>query len=136
MGDFVAEHGSLQVGGAKVYAAAHASIDDLLGRVGEPLKGPCRTGFVAESVEGNLVGAEEVLERLHERRGRAAVARWVVRKGRCEQRRRVADRGCWGDKGQPRGVGLGCGVAVGVGLADRRDWTPELPIVLVVPAAD
>src|SRR2546429_1531616 len=37
---------------------------------------------------------------------------------------------------QPRRVGLGVRVAVGVGFSDRRYRPPELPIVLVVPAAD
>ena len=72
--DLIAKHRSLHVGGAEVNARPHASLDDLLDRVGEPLKVPCRTGFVAEGAEANLVGTEEVLERLHERRGRAAVA--------------------------------------------------------------
>ena len=99
-----------------------------LSRVREAVKAPRRTGFVAERAEGNLVGAEEVLERLHERRGRAAVARGVVGEGRREERRRVADRCRWVEQRQPRRVGLGRRVAVGVGLADRRDRTPELPV--------
>ena len=136
MGDFVAEHGSLHVGGAKVYAAPHASVDDLLGRVGEPLKGPCRTGFVAERAEGNLVCAEEVLECVHERGRRGGVPRGVVREGRREERWQVADRCRWVEQRQPRRIGLGVRVAVGVGFPDRRYRPPELPIILVVPAAD
>ena len=95
VGDLLAEHGSLHVGGAEVDAGPHSSVDDLLGRVREPVEAPRRTGFVAERAEGNLVGAEEVLERLHERRGRAAVARGVVGEGRREEGRRVADRCRW-----------------------------------------
>jgi hypothetical protein len=95
MGDLLAEHRSLHISSAEVDTGPHASIDDLLERVGEPLKAPCRTGFVAERAETNLVGTEEVLERLHKRRGRAAVARWAVREGRREEQRRVADRCRW-----------------------------------------
>jgi hypothetical protein len=86
MGDLLAEHRSLHVGGAKVDAAPYSGVDDLIQRVGEALEAPRGTGFVAEGAEGDLVGAEEVLERVndctHYRRcvprggqGRAAVAR-------------------------------------------------------------
>ena len=72
--DLIAKHRSLYIGGAEVDPGPHSGVDDLLGRVREPLKVPCRTGFVAERAEANLVGTKEVLERLYERRGRAAVA--------------------------------------------------------------
>src|SRR5439155_20590155 len=102
----------------------------------EPVEAPRGTGFVAEGAEANLVGAEEVLERVDERTGRAGVARGVVREGRREESRRVADRCRWVEQRQPSRIGYGVRVAVGVRLADRRDRTPELPVVLVVPAAD
>ena len=95
VGDLLAEHGALHVGGAEVDAGPYSSVNDLLGRVREAVEAPRRAGFVAERAEGNLVGAEEVLERLYERRGRAAVARWVVREWRREEGWRVADRCCW-----------------------------------------
>ena len=73
VGDLIAEHRTLHIGSAEVDAGPDSGVDDLLKRVGEPLKGSCRTGFVAEGAEANLVGTEEVLERVHERTGRAAV---------------------------------------------------------------
>src|SRR5882762_2865967 len=124
VGDLLAEPGSLLVGGAEMDASPHSGVDDLLERVREPVEAPRGTGFVAEGAEGDPVGAEEVLERVHERSGRAGVAR------------RVADRCRWVEQRQPSGVGLSGRIAVGVGLANRRDRTPELPVVLVVPAAD
>src|SRR5207237_1344047 len=92
VGDFIAERGSLRVGGAEVDAGPHSRVDDLLERVREPLEAARGTGFVAEGAEANLVGAEEVLERVHERTGRAGVPRGVVGEGRREEQRRVADR--------------------------------------------
>jgi hypothetical protein len=74
MRDFLAEHGALHVGGAEVDARPDSSIDDLLGRIREAVEAPRSTRFVAERAEGNLVGTEEVLKRLHECRGGAAVA--------------------------------------------------------------
>ena len=74
VGDLVAEHRSLHVGGAKVNAGPYSSVDNLLERVRESLEAPRGTGFVAERVEGNLVGTEEVLKRVHVRAGRGAVA--------------------------------------------------------------
>jgi len=56
--------------------------------------------------------------------------------GRRNQRRRVADRCRWVEQRQPGRISHGRRIAVGVGLANRRDRTPELPVVLVVPAAD
>ena len=136
VGDLLAEHGSLLVGGAEMDAGPDSGVDDLLERIREPVEAPRRAGFVAEGAESDLVGAEEVLERVHECTGRAGVPRGVIGEGRREERRRVADRCRWVEQRQPRRVGLGCRVAVSVGLADRRDRTPELPVVLVVPAAD
>src|SRR5437763_4378656 len=53
-----------------------------------------------------------------------------------DERRRIADRCRWVEQRQPRRVGLSGRVAVGVGLADRCDRAPGLPVVLVVPAAN
>ena len=92
VGDLLAEPGSLLVGGAEVDAGPHSGVDDLFERVGEPVEAPRGTGFVAEGAEGNPVGAEEVLERVHERTGRGGVPRGVVGEWRRNQRRRVADR--------------------------------------------
>ena len=74
LGDLLAEHRSLHLGRTKVDAGPHSSIDDLVERVGEPLKASRRTGFVAERAEANLVSAEEVLERIYERTSRARVS--------------------------------------------------------------
>jgi len=134
--DLVAKRGSLHIGGAKVNACPDAGVDNLLERVRESLEAPRGTGFVAERAEGNLVGTEEVLERVHERGGRGGVPRGVVGEWRREERRRVADRGRGVEQRQPRGVGYGVRVAVGVRFANRRDRTPELPVILIVPAAD
>ena len=89
VGDLLAEHRSLHVGGAEVDAGPHSGVDDLLERVREPVEAPRGTGFVAEGAEGDLVGAEEVLERVHERAGRAGVPRGVVGEGRRDERRRL-----------------------------------------------
>src|SRR6266496_3159345 len=137
LSDLLAEHGSLRVGGAGIIASPHSGVDDLRERVGEPVEAPRGTGFVAEGAEANLVGAEEVLERIDERTSRAGVPRGVVREGRREEReQRVADWRRGVKQRQPRRVGLGVRVAVGVGFSDRRYRPPELPIILVVPAAD
>src|SRR6266480_7095903 len=95
VGDLMAEHGSLRVGGAEVDAGPHSGVDDLLERVREPVEAPRGTGFVAESAEGDFVGAEEVMQRVHERAGRAGVPRGVVGEGRRYEQRRVADRCRW-----------------------------------------
>ncbi len=85
VGDLVAEHSSLGIGSAEVDAAPHSGVDDLLERVGEALEAPCGAGFVAESAEGDFVGAEKVLERVHYRTTHAGVTRWMVGKGWCNE---------------------------------------------------
>ena len=92
VGDLLAEHRSLHIGGAEVDAGPHAGVDDFLEDVRETVEAPRGAGFVAERAEGDLVGAEEVLERVHERTSCAGVARGVVGEGRRDERRRVADR--------------------------------------------
>jgi len=136
VGDLLTEHRSLRVGGAEVDAGPDSGVDDLLERVREAVEAPRRTGFVAECTEANPVGAEEVPERVHECTAHASVARGVIGEGRREEQRWVADRCRWVEQRQPRRVGLSSRVAIGVGLADCRDRAPELPIVLVVPAAN
>src|SRR5262249_52969049 len=42
----------------------------------------------------------------------------------------------WVEQRQPCRVGLSVRVAISVGLADRGDRPPELPVILVVPTAD
>src|SRR6478735_8389964 len=95
LGDLLAELGSLLIGGAEMDAGPHSGVDDLLERIREPVEAPRGTGFVAESAEANLVGAEEVLQRVRERSGRGGVARGVIREWRCEEQRWVADRYRW-----------------------------------------
>jgi hypothetical protein len=72
---------------------------------------------------------------VHGRAAEAAVPCWMVGKaGRDE--RRPGDRDGRVEERQPGRVGLGRRVAVRGCLADRRDRAPEVPVVLVVPAAD
>ena len=92
VGDFLAELGSLLVGGAEMDASPYSGVDDLFERIREPIVASRSTGFVAESAEANPVGAEEVLQRVRERSGRGGVARGVIRVWWREERRRVADR--------------------------------------------
>ena len=64
----------------------------------------------------------------------AAVARRVVgKRRRAERRRRLRRRG---EQRLPVRIGHGRRVAVGARLPDRRAGPPEVPVVLVVPAAD
>ena len=73
---------------------------------------------------------------MHKRTRCARVARGVVRERRRDERRQGAYRCGWVEQRQPRRIRLGRGIAVGVGLADRSNRPPELPVVLVIPAAD
>ena len=92
VGDSPAELRSLPVGGAEVDARPDSRIDDFPERVGEPLKAARSAGFVAEGAEGDLIGAEEVLERVDKRTSRTGVARGMFGEGRGEEReQRVAD---------------------------------------------
>ena len=72
VGDLLAEHRSLRVGGAEVDASPYSGVDDLLERVRESVEAPRRTGFVAEHAEGDPVGAEEVWSVCTNALGRAA----------------------------------------------------------------
>ena len=54
VGDLLAEHCSLRVGGAEVDAGPHSGVDDLLERVREPVEAPRQSGFVAEGAEAIL----------------------------------------------------------------------------------
>ena len=134
--DLLAEDGSLRVGGAEVDPAPYSGVDDLLECVRQALKAARGTGFVAERAEADLVGAEKVLERVNDCTAYAGVPRGVVGEGRRDKRRRVADRCGWVEQRQPVRVRLGIRIAVGDGLANRRNRTPELPVILVVPAAN
>src|SRR5207237_3999283 len=105
VGDLFAEHSSLHVRGAEVDTGPYSGVDHLIERIREPLEGSSGTGFVAERAEANLVGAEEVLERVHESTSCAGVARGVVREGRREEReQRVADWRRGVKQRQPRRV--------------------------------
>jgi hypothetical protein len=73
VGDLLAEHSSLHVGSAEVDASPHSGVDNFTFDVREPVEAPRGTGFVAECADSDLVGAEEVLERLHERTSLGAV---------------------------------------------------------------
>src|SRR5438876_12247670 len=66
LSDLLAEHRSLRVGGAEVDARPHSSIDNFAEHIREALEDPSGKGFVDERADGDLVGAEEVLERVHE----------------------------------------------------------------------
>src|SRR5438094_3528833 len=136
VGDFVAEHGSLRVGGAEVDASPHSRVYNFAKHVREPLEASRSAGFVAKGGDSDLVCAEEVLERMYECAGVAGVPRWVVGEGRRYEKRRVADCCRWVEQRQPCRVGLSVRVAVSVGLADRGDRPPELPVILVVPTAN
>ena len=93
MGDFFAQHGSLRVGSAEVYACPDPGVDDLLERLREAVEAARSAGFVAEGAEADFVGAEEVLERVHECTGRASVSRGMLGERWRDQQRRIAD-GC------------------------------------------
>src|SRR5436190_23833537 len=136
MGDLVAEHGSLSVGGAEVDAGPHSRVDNFTKDVREPLEASRSAGFVAEGGDSDFVCAEEVLERMYERTGVAGMPRGVVGEGRRYEQRWVADCCRWVEQRQPCRVGLSVRVAVSVGLADRGDRPPQLPVILVVPTAN
>ena len=73
MSDLLAEHRTLHISSTEVDPGPHSGVDDLVERVREPVEAPRGTGFIAEGAEANLVGAEEILERVHECSGRAGV---------------------------------------------------------------
>ena len=135
-GDLPAKPGPLYVGGAEVDTGPHSRIDNFFQNIGEAVEAARGAGFVTEGGDSDLVCAEEVLERVHECTGVRCVTRWVVGKGRREERGWVAHWCRWVEQRQPRGVGLSIRVAVGVGLTDRGDCSPELPVILVVPTAN
>src|SRR6516164_9330415 len=91
LGHLVAEHRTLYIGSAEVDTGPHSRIDNLLLDIREPIETSRGARFVAEGADSNLVGAEEVLERVHECTGVRGVPRWVVGEWRCEERWRVAD---------------------------------------------
>jgi hypothetical protein len=82
-GDLLAELCPLHVGGAEVDPAPDARVDDLLERIGEAIEAPRRTGrgkaLIADRREGDPVGAEEGLQRVHGRAADGGVTRRVVR---------------------------------------------------------
>jgi hypothetical protein len=90
VGDLLAEHRSLRVGGAEVDAAPHSGVDDLLERVREAVEAPRGAGFIAEGAEGDFVSAEEVLERVNDCTTIGGVSRGVVGEGRRSRARSVA----------------------------------------------
>src|SRR5215813_8354766 len=90
VGDLAAEYRTLHVGGAEMDAGPYSRIDDLLLDIREPFETSRGAGFVTEGGDSDLVCAEEVLERVHECTGVRCVTRWVVGKGRREERRWVA----------------------------------------------
>ena len=116
VGDLAAEDRTLHVGGAEMDAGPHSSIDDLLLDIREPLETSRGARFVAEGADSNLVGAEEVLEGLHECTGVGGVSRWVVGEWRCEERW----RGC-------RLVSMGRIVAAMLGRLECSDCSQCRP---------
>src|SRR5207249_549701 len=109
---------------AEVQARPNAGVDDLLERVRKSVE-VARFAWEAGAyhAEPDLVRAEEHLQHLKVRAVATEVPRWVLGVRRCEKR-------C------PGGVGVGVRIAVLVRPLDRRPRTPEVPIVLVVPAVD
>ena len=95
VGHLLPELGSLLVGRAEMDAGPHSGVDDFLERIRELVEAARGTGFVAESAEGDPVGAEEVLERVRERSGRGGVPRGMVGEGRRDEGRRIEDRYRW-----------------------------------------
>ena len=91
VGDLLAEHGALHVGGAEVDPAPDAGVDDFLERIREAVEAPRRTGrgkaLVAFRGEGDPVGAEEGLQRVHGRAADAGVTRGVVGEWRRDEGR-------------------------------------------------
>jgi len=134
--NLVAEHGTLHVGGAEVDASPHSGVDNFPLDIREAVEAPRGAGFVAEGGDGDLVCAEEVLESLYECTGVGGVPRWVVGEGRRYEKRLVADWCRWVEQRHPCRVGLSVRVAISVGLADRSDRPPKLPVILVVPTAN
>ena len=105
-------------------ARPDAGVDDLLEGLREPVEVPRLTVEAAAChIEPDLVGAEEHLQHLKVRTVQTEVPGRVLGVGRGEERR-------------PRRVRLGRGIAVPVRLVDRLPRSPEVPVVLVVPAAD
>src|SRR5918995_5864620 len=123
----------------EVDAAPDAGVDDLLQRFGETIEAPRRTrrgrALVAYHREGDLVRSEEGLQRVHGRSADAGVPRWMVGEAR-RDKRRPGDGNRRVEKRQPVRVGHGRRVAVAGCFPDRGDRPPEVPVVLVVPAAD
>ena len=106
VGDLLTKHCSLHVGGSEVDACPHAGVDHVLERIREPVEASRRARLVAVRAESDLVGADEVLQRVHECTGRAAVPRGMIREGRRDERWwRHSYR--WVKQRQPRRVGLG-----------------------------
>ena len=114
-----------------------AGVDDLRARLREALEATRRDRHAVQRAarghgEHDPVPAEEVGHRLQDGSAQAAVARGVVGKRRrserwCRRRRR-------GEQRLPVRVRDRRRVAVRLRLADGRPRTPEVPVVLVVPA--
>ena len=104
----------------------------------EAVKAARGAGFVADQRgDSDLVCAEEVLERVHGiAPGVRCVTRWVSGKGGVKSGGGWHTGVEWVEQRQPRRVGLSIRVAVGVGLADCGDCSPELPVIFVVPTAN
>src|SRR4029453_4464171 len=90
VGDLLAGDGSLNVGGSEVDSGPNTGVDDLLECRREALEAPrwtgCGRALVAGRGEGDLVGAEERLERVHGRPADTSVARRGVGKPGRDQR--------------------------------------------------
>jgi hypothetical protein len=67
VGNLIAEHGSLRVGGAEMDAGPYSGIDDLHVRVREPVEAARGTGFIAERAEADLGRDYDLISLIRER---------------------------------------------------------------------
>src|SRR5258705_13440716 len=105
-----------------IHAGVDDFLDDVVGALEETIIMPRRSA--EPDPTGQTFCAEELGDRVSVGGGTAPVRRWVLRV-------------CWGhDLWPPAAVHLCRGVTVDIGVLDRGDRTPEIEVVLRVPASD